>query len=31
MSPVLFNLVLEQVIRYMEDNRSMELVGSRNL
>jgi len=31
LSPVLFNLALEQVIRDMKDSRSMELVGNRTL
>lgn len=31
LSPVLFNLSLEQMIRDMKDNRSMELVGNRTL
>lgn len=29
--PVLFNFVLEQVVRNMKDNGSMELVMNRNL
>lgn len=31
LSPVLFNLVLEQMVRNMKDNISMELVGNMTL
>jgi len=31
LSPVLFNLDLEQVVRDIKDNKSIELVGNRTL
>lgn len=31
LSPILFNLALKQMLRYMKDNRSMELLGNRTL